>query len=67
MPRSIMIVAASLCLTALASVLIVIINFFPGADKLSRRVACLWARLLLFVSGVRVDVLGGENVLAAQP
>lgn len=66
MLRSIMIVTASLCITALVCAAIVIINLFSAAGKLSRRIACLWAKCLLYISGVKIEVIGGENIPAGK-
>src|SRR5450830_1718121 len=65
--RSIIIVAAALCITALTVACIVVINIFSAAGKLSRRIGCRWAKMLLYISGVKIEIIGSENIVLGKP
>ena len=67
MLRSIIIVAAALCVTALTAVCVVFINIFSTAGKLNRRIGCRWAKILLYISGVKIEIIGTENIVSGKP
>ena len=61
--RSMIIVAAAICITALTAACVAIINLFAAAGKLNRRIGCRWAKILLSISGVKIDIIGTENII----
>jgi 1-acyl-sn-glycerol-3-phosphate acyltransferase len=65
--RSIFIVSAALCITALTALCVVVVNIFAAAEKLSRRIGRRWAKILLYISGVKIEIIGTENILAGKP
>jgi len=65
--RSLIIVSAALGVTALTAVAIVFINVFSTAEKLSRRIGCRWAKVLLSLSGVKIKIIGAENIAFGKP
>ena len=67
MLRSVLMVTASVFITAFLSVLAVIFSIFSPSGKQSRRVARLWARIVLCVTGTRVKVIGRENIIMEKP
>jgi len=67
MLRSVLMLAASVFVTAFLSVLAVIFSIFSPSGKQSRRVARLWARTVLRVTGTRVKVIGRENIIKEKP
>ena len=62
MIRSLLIVSAALFITAGTAVLIVVINIFSPAEQLSRRIGRRWAKILLYISGVKIVIIGTENI-----
>jgi 1-acyl-sn-glycerol-3-phosphate acyltransferase len=67
MVRSALLVSFSIIITAFLSLSAVIISFIsPGENKI-HKIAYLWAKTLLKLSNVRVDVEGVENVLTDRP
>lgn len=67
MLRSILIVTVSLCLTAVASALVVVRSFFSNAERVNRKIARLWAKTLLKITGIRVTIIGRENFVTGKP
>jgi len=65
--HSVVIVALAVCITALTSACIVVINIFSAAERLSRRIGCRWAKILLFISGVKIEIIGTENIVPGKP
>ena len=64
MIRSALLVIMSVFITAFVAGFIVIVSlFFQGKENTVLRVANLWARLLLLISNVKVEIKGEENVL----
>ena len=64
MIRSALLVIMSVFITAFVAGFIVIVSlFFPGKVSTVLRVANLWAKLLLLISNVKVEIKGEENVL----
>lgn len=64
--RSIFIVSAALCITALTAACVVVVNIFSAEEKLSRRIGRRWAKILLYISGVKVEIIGTENIISGQ-
>jgi 1-acyl-sn-glycerol-3-phosphate acyltransferase len=46
---------------------VVVINIFSTAEKHGRRIGCLWAKLLLYISGVKIEIFGAENIGSGKP
>jgi 1-acyl-sn-glycerol-3-phosphate acyltransferase len=67
MLRSIIIVTVSLFFTALASALVVIRSLFSEAGRINRKIARLWANILLKITGIRVTIIGRENFVTGKP
>lgn len=70
MIRSALLVIVGVFITAFVAGFIVIVSlFFPGRVKVNTvlRVANFWARLLLLISNVKVEIRGEENVLVNRP
>ena len=67
MLRSVLLVAAALCITALAAASIVVVNIFSTAEKHGRRIGRRWAKILLSLSGVKIEIVGTENIIAGKP
>src|SRR3989304_9504673 len=67
MLRSVLMLAASVFITAFLSVLAVIFSIFSPSGEQSRGVARLWARTVLRVTGTRVKVIGRENIIMDKP
>lgn len=65
--RSIIIVTAALCITALAAACVVVINIFSTAEKHGRRIGRRWAKILLSLSGVKINIIGAEHIIAGKP
>ena len=64
MIRSALLVIMSVFITAFVAGFIVVVSLFsPGRVNTVLRVANLWARLLLLISNVKVEIKGEENVL----
>ena len=67
MVRSALLVSFSIIITAFLSLSAVFISFTsPGENKI-HKIAYIWAKILLKLSSVRVDVEGVENVLTDSP
>ena len=67
MLRSALMVTASVLITAFLSVMAVILSIFSPSGKQCRQVGRLWARIVLFVTGTRVKVIGRENITTEKP
>jgi 1-acyl-sn-glycerol-3-phosphate acyltransferase len=67
MLRSIVIVSTALCVTALAAAGVVIISIFSSAEQLGRRIGYRWAKMLLSISGIKIQIIGAENIVPGQP
>ena len=65
--RSILIVAAALCITALAAASVVVVNIFSAAEKHGRRIGGRWAKILLALSGVKIEIIGAANIVPGRP
>jgi len=68
MIRSALLVTAGVFITAFVTSFVAITSpFLSGGGNTVHRVANLWARLLLLISNVKVEVKGKENVLVDRP
>ncbi len=67
MLRSALVVIVALLVTAFFSFSVVIFSFLTAAGTISRRIARLWAKVLLFISGIETEVIGADNVLRDRP
>ncbi len=67
MIRSALLVVIAIVITAFMSSCAILFPLIsPGENKV-HKIANLWARMLLWVAGTRVDVIGKENVLMEKP
>ncbi len=68
MIRSALLVTLGIIITAFMSGMVVIL--FPllkyGANS-AHRIAKIWARMLLFICGIKADLIGSENIPAGGP
>jgi len=67
MLRSMIILALGVAVTGCLSICCLIFGLIsPGENKI-HRIARIWAKTLLLLSNIRVEVMGAENVLAGKP
>jgi 1-acyl-sn-glycerol-3-phosphate acyltransferase len=67
MIRSALLVVIAVVVTAFMSSCAILFPLIsPGENKV-HKIANLWARMLLWLTGTRVDVIGKENVLMEKP
>ena len=62
-----LVLMAGLWTGLVSSFIILCYYFFPEGEYTVHRIAQRWARGLLWLSGVRVEVIGGERVLQDRP
>lgn len=67
MVRSAILVIIGIVVTGVMSVLACIIGFTPNGENKTHQLARRWAKIMLFLSRTKVEVIGGENVLADRP
>jgi len=67
MIRSVLLVTLGVGVTAFFSFWAVVFSFFRNAENNVHKVAAIWARLMLMISGTSVEVLGRENLLRGKP
>lgn len=67
MIRSIFVVTMAVIVTAFLSGVVVILSLFPSSGMMSRRIARFWAKILLCLSRIKVEVIGRENVTTERP
>lgn len=67
MIRSAVLVVLGVLITGIMSVVAVIIGLWPNAENKVHRIANIWAKMILFFSATRVELVGGENVLLESP
>lgn len=65
--RSLCLVTAALCITALTATCVVITSFFTASEVLSRRIGRRWAKILLLISGVKIEIIGTEHIIPGKP
>jgi 1-acyl-sn-glycerol-3-phosphate acyltransferase len=65
--RSAILVIAGVAVTAFISFFIVVsYPVFPRGERTVHRIAILWARILLWLSSVKTEVVGRENILRGR-
>ena len=67
MIRSLLIVSAALFITAWTAVWVVVIDIFSPAEERGRRIGRRWAKILLYLSGVKIAIIGTENIAVGKP
>jgi 1-acyl-sn-glycerol-3-phosphate acyltransferase len=67
MIRSALLVTLGVAVTAFFSFWAVVFSFFANAENNVHKVANIWARILLMMSGTTVEVIGRDNVLRGKP
>lgn len=67
MVRSALLVALGVAITAFFSFWAVIFSFFDNAENNVHKVANIWSKTLLFLCGVKVEVIGGKNIIHGKP
>lgn len=67
MVRSALLVLLAVAVTAFMSTCAYLFPLISPGESKVHRIANLWARMLLWLSGIRVDVIGRENVLVGRP
>ena len=67
MIHSALLVAMGLVVTAFMSFWSVVFSIFPDADNKIHKVANLWAKILLLICNIKVNVIGKENILRGKP
>ncbi|MFB3924609.1 MAG: lysophospholipid acyltransferase family protein [Syntrophales bacterium] len=68
MLRSAFLVAIGILVTGFISIFIVVMYpAFPRGEYTVHRLGIMWARFLLFIANVKVDVIGKENALIGKP
>jgi 1-acyl-sn-glycerol-3-phosphate acyltransferase len=67
MIRSIFIVTAAVIVTAFSSCAVVLVTLFSPADKTGRKIARLWAKVLLLLCRTKVKTIGIGNIVSGRP
>jgi 1-acyl-sn-glycerol-3-phosphate acyltransferase len=67
MIRSALLVTLSAAITAFLSFECVIFSFFSNAANNIHKTANLWAKILLFICDIKVQIIGRENILRGKP
>ena len=67
MIRSALLVAMGLFVTWFIATFILVISFLAPNENRMHKLARLWARIILFLSNTKVDVIGGENIPFGKP
>jgi len=67
MIRSVLIVITSVAVTVFMSGCAVAFAFFTPNENRIHRVAKIWAKMLLFLTNTRVEIIGVENILMGKP
>lgn len=67
MLRSLLIVTSAFIITALSSCCAVLLSFLPQSGKITRRIAHLWAKTLIFIARTKIEVRGRENIIGDKP
>lgn len=66
--RSAILVILGTSITAFVSFFVVVsYGLFPRGEYTTHRVSVLWARMLLWITSVKVEVIGQQNVLRGRP
>jgi 1-acyl-sn-glycerol-3-phosphate acyltransferase len=67
MIHSALLVTLGVVITAFMSFWSVVFSVFPAADNKIHMVANLWAKMLLLICDIKVNVIGEENLLRGKP
>lgn len=67
MIRSALLVMLSISVTAFMSVCALLFPLISPGENKAHKIANLWARMLLWITNIRVEVIGAENVLKNRP
>ena len=67
MIRSALLVTLGAAITAFLSFECVIFSFFSNAANNIHKTANLWAKILLFICDIKVQIIGRENILSGKP
>ena len=67
MIRSAILVTLGVAMTAFFSFWAVVFSFFADAENNVHKVANIWSRMLLAICRIKVQVIGGENILQGKP
>ena len=67
MVRSALLVMLAIVVTAFMSMCALLFPLISPGENKAHKIANLWARMLLWLTGIRVDVIGRENVLMNRP
>jgi 1-acyl-sn-glycerol-3-phosphate acyltransferase len=67
MIRSAILVIIAVIVTGFMSIVAYVIGFTPNGENRAHQVANRWAKIILFFSATRVEVIGGENVRTDGP
>ena len=67
MIRSGLLVTLGAAITAFLSFECVIFSFFSNAANNIHKIANLWAKILLFICDIKVQIIGRENILQGKP
>ncbi|MEI6609867.1 MAG: lysophospholipid acyltransferase family protein [Deltaproteobacteria bacterium] len=67
MIRSVLLVTLGTAITVFLSFECVIFSFFSNAANNIHKTANLWAKILLFICDIKVQIIGRENILRGKP
>jgi 1-acyl-sn-glycerol-3-phosphate acyltransferase len=67
MIRSVLLVTLGVAITAFISFWCVIFSLFSNAENNIHKVAKLWAKILLLICNIKVEIIGKENILRGKP
>lgn len=68
MMRSALLVVLAVAITAfMASMVVILFPLLKYGANSAHRIAKIWARMLLFISGVKADLIGSENIPGGGP
>lgn len=67
MIRSALLVTLGAAITAFLSFECVIFSFFSNAANNIHKTANLWAKILLFICDIKVQIIGKDNILRSKP
>lgn len=67
MIRSALLVMLSISVTAFMSVCALLFPLISPGENKAHKIANLWAKMLLWLTNIRIEVIGAENVLMNRP
>jgi 1-acyl-sn-glycerol-3-phosphate acyltransferase len=65
--RSVLVLIIGLAVTAFMSGCAVVFAYFTPDENVIHRVANIWAKMLLTLTNIRVQIIGAENILMEKP